>query len=432
MILLPSIAAYCHLLYGSFPKSQETSGIFSISSFKVHQSPFQKGYAYQGTFYVSNAAVPCTIYTLTQNPLPANSDYFLTGTLNQRGPFEYAFKPKQWTPVPYTWSLAQLRYDWKLRYRNFLEEKLKKHPHAADFFFALTTGDLDNRLLRYEFERIGLQHILGVSGFHFAILATAGSFFLSYFLTRFWKWIVLLSLLTLYYLFIGDSPAVQRCWLMAFIYLIGKLLNRPTNALNLLGCTLAAEIVMNPLIIPNIGFQLSFASCFGIFLLYPIYENKLRTFLPKRSIEIAQQLSFLSKHVYLLSGFLRRVISLGFAVNTTIIPILIVHFHGFPILSLFYNLFYPFFADAAVFALLLALILYPLFPPIGLGVFSFAGALAAHLLDLASYPPLIIDRPMLTPYFPQELIPFYLFLLFHCIITHCKTNSYNDYSILPQ
>ena len=432
MILLPSVAAYCHLLHGTRPQSQETSGIFSITSLKVHQSPFQKGHAYQGIFYISNAALPCTIYTLAPNPPPANCDYFLTGTLNQRGPFEYAFKPKQWTPIPYTWSLAQVRYDWKLRYRNFLETQLKKHSHAADFFFALTTGDLDNRLIRYEFERIGLQHILGVSGFHFAILAAASSFFLSYFLPRFWKWIVLLALLTIYYLFIGDSPAVQRCWLMALVYLIGKLLNRRTNALNLLGCTLAIEIINNPLIISNIGFQLSFASCFGIFLLHPIYEKKLRFFLPKRSIETAQQLSFFSKHVYLLSSFLRQAISLGFAVNTAILPILIVHFHGFPILSLFYNLFYPFFADAAVFALLLAMILYPLFSPIGSLVFSFAGILAAHLLDLASYPPLMIDRPVLIPYFPKELIPFYLFSLFHIAITHCKTASYNDYSILPQ
>ena len=430
LFLLPAIFLYCHLLYQDIPSNENVEGIFSSSSKQTHYSPFQKGYVFKGTLYLASCSVPCTIYSLSDPPPSAAFDYLVFGTLIKQAPFEYILKAKEWIPLENSWNFAELRYRWKQQFLTFLKGRLAAYPRVAEFLFALTTGEIESRLMRYEFERIGLQHILGVSGFHFAILGAGCSFFLSLFLTKRSRWICLLLLLNAYFVFLGPTPPVQRCWLMASIYLLAKLCNRPTNSLNLLGFTLGIEIICNPLIIPNIGFQLSFASCFGIFAFHSFFEKKLRAWLPKRTLQNAKLLSIFSKHGYLLAHFLRQTLSVCFAVHIAILPILLVHFHYFPYASLLYNLFYPFLADAALSLLFIAMILAFLFPWASPLFFSLTGWASNHLLELAAYPPLLLERPLLFSKFPAFLIPIYLFLLLKSYIIYLKPEPYDDHSIL--
>lgn len=413
LFLLPAISLYCFFLYANAPQLkqlQEIEAMFSISSLQPHQSPFQKGVIYKGTLFLPETKIPCSMYLQGRDVPPANFDYWVEGTLEQRGHFDYTLKPRQWIPIKKSWSLAHWRYLVKERYRAFLEKKFTQR--VADFFVALSVGDLENRLLKYEFEHLGLQHILGVSGFHFIALIAFFSFLFSLFLPRTWKLLVLLTLVNAYYLFIGPFPAVQRCWLTASVYLISRLIKRRTSGLNLLGFALGAEVICNPLIVSNIGFQLSFSSCIGILLLHSPIEKRLRILLPKRSASDIAALSLFSKHGYILSNFVRQAFSLTMAVNIMILPILLVHFHFFPLLSLFYNLFFPFFADAILFLLLLSLALHLLTPSLASFLFSATDWLTQYLLDLASYPPIALDYPFFCSHLPTWLIPCWIFFLF--------------------
>ena len=368
------------------------TALFSPSSLQPHQSPFQKGLVYKGTLRFEQGSVPCSIYfrkEVQQRPL-ADRNYLVSGKLQQRGPTDFLFKPKMWEPAPYSWSLAELRYQTKERFRKLLHEHLPS-PRVAAFLSSLTTGDVEERLLRYEFGRLGLQHILAISGFHFGILIAFCSFSLGLFLSRSWKIGALFIAVNLYFLFIGSSPAVQRSWLTALFYLLGQFLNRRSSGLNLLGCALAVELIADPLVSANLGFQLSFLSCAGILLFHPLFDTLLQTLLPKRSRKEIQFLTLPSQHGYLFSSFFRQALSLTLAVNLMLLPLLLFHFHTFPLLSLLYNLFFPFLVGMALFALLLSLIFQLLFPPIAELLFSLTDFLTVQLLDLASYPPVALD-----------------------------------------
>jgi len=406
------MAIGCHLLYKEQPSPGRAQGIFAIASLQPHQTPFGKGSVYKGTLYTAAGSVRCDLYTSGDKPpYRADRDYLLTGKLDLREPYRYAFKPEEWIPIEKSWSFAHLRYMAKEKYAHFLSERCPNFPKAAAFLASLTTGDVEDRMLKYEFGRLGLQHLLAISGFHFGVLIAFASSLLSLFLPRFWKCSLLIALLTSYYLFVGSFPAVQRSWIAATAYLFGKLLRRETGALNLLGFALGVEIVLDPLVATNLGFQFSFASTGGILLLQPVFERMLRPLLPKRSSEESAALSPFAKTAYLLTGFLRNSLALTCSVNAALLPILLVHFHFFPLLSLLYNLFFPFCVGLALFVLLLALTFHWFAPPIASFFFSLSGGFTSYLLDLASYPPSALDYPLLVPAIPAQIVFFSLFAL---------------------
>lgn len=379
---------------------------FSIRLLQPYHSPFKKGLMYKGFLYAENQKIPCTVYdsSLASHP-KANCDYILDGKLTKRGPFNYLFRATQWTPVPKTWSLAETRFQLKEECRRFLKERLK-NPKVSSFLSCLITGDVEERSLRYEFGRLGLQHILAVSGFHFAILIAFCSFFLGFFLPHRAKYGFLLIAINAYFLFVGAVPAVQRSWLMALFYLFGKLIRRPANSLNLLGVALCIELLLDPLVSGEIAFQLSFLSCGGILVLRPLFLDTVdRLFKTHRH----QMLTPIAKQGYLLTRFVREGLILSLSVNAAIFPLILFHFHSFPLLSFFYNLFFPFLVSCALFSFLVALTVYFLLP---ISLFPITDFLTGQLLDLASYPPLALDYKIQVYDFPAWLIPPYLFLLF--------------------
>lgn len=394
---------------------------FSITSLQPHATPFQKGFLYKGMLFADHCRVPCSVYHKEGERPPASCDYILQGKLIQRSPYEYLFKTQEWTPVKRSWSLAEFRYQAKERFRKFLDQKLQR-PRVATFLGSLITGDVEDRSLRYEFGRLGLQHILAISGFHFGVLISFCSYFLSLIFPQRWKLIALLLAVNLYFLFVGSAPAVQRSWLTALLYLTGKLIGRHSSGLNLLGVALTVEIILDPLISANLGFQLSFLSCAGILLLHPLCERPLRRLLPKRTPLEASALPPFSKHAYFLSAYLREGLAITLAVNIAIFPLLLFYFHQFPLLSLLYNLFFPSLVGIALFSLLIALLTHLLFPPLANLLFPLTDFLTAQLLDLAAYPPLALDYSLHLA-IPAWPIPFYILLIFCISMTYKKIDE---------
>lgn len=407
ILLIGASAFYSWMLYG--PEVKGNSGYFSIHSLQPHHSPFNKGLVYKGKLYIEGQKISCSVYhPFKQNHPPANCDYILHGELKQRGPYNYLFRAKEWVPVTGTHSLAELRFQMKERFRHFLERKLKRE-RVAPFLGSLITGDVEDRSLRYEFGRIGLQHILAISGFHFAILIAFFSYFLHFFIQGRLKYLLLLLAISTYFLFVGTVPAVQRSWLTALFYLVGKLIGRQSSGLNLLGAALLTEVVLDPLVSQQIGFQLSFLSCAGILLFQPLFKPWVYHLFPEHEPE---NLNRTAQHGYLLTSFLRQGLSLTLSVNAAIFPLILYHFHSFPLLSLFYNLFFPFLVSCVLFSLLIALTLYTLFPPLSGALFAITDFFTAQLLDLAAYPPLALDYSIRVYSFPAWVIPFYLSALF--------------------
>jgi competence protein ComEC len=400
------------LFFYSNPPDSVSKGYFSITSVQTYQSPFQKGLSYQGRLYVDGKSLPCTVRCLDKHPPKANCDYILTGKGKRTSKYHYFFKAKKWDPVKNTYNYAQYRYELKEKFLKFLHSKLHRNKTAI-FLGSLVTAHLEDRLLRYEFSKIGLQHILAVSGFHFALLIAFCSYFLSFFFSYKVKNCVLLTVIIGYFLFVGNLPATQRSVVMAALYLIAKLIGRNTTGLNLLGVAILVELIADPLISSSLGFQLSFLSCLGILLFPPLFQAPLLRMFPKYDYK---KFSLFSKHCYLLSLYMRKSLTISLSVNLAIFPLLLYHFHEFPLLSLIYNLFYPPLVSLVLFLLLVALLMQQLFSPIATPIFFLTDFLTSQILDIAAYPPLALDYSILCSKLVPWAIPIYLFALF------CLTN----------
>ncbi len=129
-----------------------------------------------------------------------------------------------------------------------------------------------------EFRRTATTHILVVSGSNLVVvaglLAGAGGRFLG---RRHWAYVLLmLAGVWGYGVLVGLSPSVLRAAIMASLVLLAGLLGRQNAAV--LSLALAASIMaaLNPMVLHDLGFQLSFMAMAGVTLGPPLAHGWLR------------------------------------------------------------------------------------------------------------------------------------------------------------
>lgn len=383
----------------------EGSARFSIDSLKMHASPFSRSLAYRGVLEEFSAAdgtvyknLPCTLFhSKTKLFPPANCTYQIEGTLLQKAQRQFVFKPKprqQWTPLPNTRSFAQWRYETKQSIAGHLKKKIKDKG-AQGLLIALATADSDDRTLKMQFGKIGLQHLLAISGFHFALAALflQGIFHLLF--PRTLGHLLLIAVLTLYYFYLGDAPSIQRAYIALTLFYTGRIFYWQITGLNALGAALCIELLINPLATLELGFQLSFLCTLAILLFYTPIHNTLTYLMPRRNKEQLLAMKVLDKHAYFISHFLRQSISINLAVSLISLPVVLYYFHQFPLLGLFYNLFIPLGVTLSLFLLFTALLLTPL-PLLSDLLHALNDSWTAALMRLASHPPAILQFTLRT------------------------------------
>lgn len=147
----------------------------------------------------------------------------------------------------------------------------------ASIAYASIFGDktlLDDNIYS-SFSLSGTAHLLCVSGLHVGFLVATLYGLLSIFkVKRKYTFIVLSLFLFLYTYLCGFSPSVVRASIMSII-LLGSRCFGNYRYDNLSSLSLAGLIILfaKPFMLFDVGFQLSFASCFGIFLLMPIFNK---------------------------------------------------------------------------------------------------------------------------------------------------------------
>jgi competence protein ComEC len=144
-------------------------------------------------------------------------------------------------------------------------------------------GDIPDSM-NEAFQRSGTTHILAISGQNMAIIA---GIVLSVATRLFGKhrptyFIITLAILWLYALLAGMSAPVLRAVIMVSIYLLGIYIGRQRSGLTATVFSAAVMIAINPNILWQISFQLSFAAVLGLILLTPIFQDWLSRFrMPK-------------------------------------------------------------------------------------------------------------------------------------------------------
>lgn len=183
---------------------------------------------------------------------------------------------------------------------------------------ALTLGEKSylDKNLKSKFSTTGAMHVLAVSGLHVGILYVVLNFFLGFLRkrkhTRILNTIVLIITLWSFAFITGLSPSVMRACTMFSFIVIGENLKRKTNIYNTLSLSAFILMLINPLIIYEVGFQLSYAAVTSIVFFHAKIFNL---------IKIENK----------ILKYLWRLFSVSVAAQLGTFPISIYYFHQFPI-----------------------------------------------------------------------------------------------------
>jgi len=222
----------------------------------------------------------------------------------------------------------------------------KPNPEELSVASALVLGStntIDPELIS-AYKSTGTFHILSVSGMHVGVIYLVLSTFLISFkrktFTRLIRGLILLTVVWFYALITGLSPAVLRAAVMLSFIIVGECFERDSNTINTLAASAFILLIIDPFLLMNIGFQLSYLSVVGIVLIHPLINEKWK---PKYKI------------VQLIWGLTTVSIAAQLAAS----PIAALHFHQFPNYFIISNYFAIPLSSIAIYAGMLTLITSP-------------------------------------------------------------------------
>lgn len=223
-------------------------------------------------------------------------------------------------------------FAFRLRVLRFFENALKIYPNSSSqkLFFALFTGQIEDRLMLLQFKDFGLSHLLALSGFHLQLVLTLCNFTLKKCVRFNIRQSIGLFILSIYCLFIGSVPSIVRAF---FSILFSFLLTKETfekKPLTIFGLTLIATSILCPNQLTSPGFILSFIATFAITSFESIKHHLVLLFQAETDLY-----SKLIK-TWICHFFCQLWITL-FSV-----PFLLFYFQSFHLESIFYNLFVPY------------------------------------------------------------------------------------------
>jgi competence protein ComEC len=265
--------------------------------------------------------------------------------------------------------------------------------------------------MRQQFSRFGLQHLLAISGFHFAITACFLNIILIFMFPMRIKNMILLLFLAGYSFFLGPYPSVLRAWMMCSLSIAAQLIDKKTTALNSLGIALLGILAYNPLLCLEVSFKLSFGITAAILLFYQPISAIFDEIIPKRRLNEVLQMNYLNQYAYCILAFLRGGFALTVAVNLLAIPLSLYYFDKFPWMSLIFNLFIPFLAAGSICLFLLSGILFFL-PWLSSAIMQLNEAYSSFILKLLYHTPASVDSYLTVQGLPHEAMLVYVSLIF--------------------
>lgn len=187
------------------------------------------------------------------------------------------------------------------------------------------------------FNNIGIAHLVAVSGLNISILIGIFTFILKKLkLSRKSQLIINFVILFIYSYLCSFTISVVRATVMALLLLYGKMRGKPTDNLSICSFSASLFLIINPFLLFNYSFILSYSTVLTITLLYRTLKR------------------FFDKMFY---RSLSDSISLTLSVESWLIFVQIYLFKTFPIVSILSN---TFLVPIAVFAFELLLIFTPI------------------------------------------------------------------------
>lgn len=168
---------------------------------------------------------------------------------------------------------------WRKFFKNILKDHLTKNEAAIMQGFLLGDRSYIPKHIKELFVHTGTAHILAISGMNVGFVAAMMFLFLKMTpLARKMQFILIIVFLVFYAVLTGAMPSVVRATIMAVILLLSYIMDEEADSINTLCCAAFLILIVNPLNLFDVGFQLSFACVMAIFIIYPFGMKLLEPF----------------------------------------------------------------------------------------------------------------------------------------------------------
>ncbi|WP_031408143.1 DNA internalization-related competence protein ComEC/Rec2 [Geobacillus vulcani] len=187
---------------------------------------------------------------------------------------------------------------------------------AAGIAAALIYGErrsLDEEVIS-DYQRLGLIHLLAISGGHVTLLVSAVLAVAIRFVTREAAVLALFVLLPMYAVLAGASPSVLRACATGMIVLAVQWKKGTIHPLDALSWTALALLAFDPYIVWDVGFQLSFFVTFALLAHVPVLAS--------------------------VRSMLQNLFQTALVAQLAALPILLYHFYEISVWSIGLNVFF--------------------------------------------------------------------------------------------
>lgn len=262
-------------------------------------------------------------------------------------------------------NFKSILYSWRFKIKNILNESLPNDNSNA-LITALLLGqqtsiDKETKAVLVD---AGIIHILAVSGLHVGIIYLIFNY-LTFFIQnknyRFIKLAIVLLGIWLFVFITGVPPSAFRAAVMFSFFALGKNLNLQSNSFNIIAASAIFMLLTNPLLLFDVGFQLSYSAVLGIITFQrPIYsslytgENKIINYgWSLTSVSIAATLGTLIFTLYNFNRFptyfiFTNLIAIPTAFILLLSGIILIVLHPIPFIAQWISLWIDFWVEALI------------------------------------------------------------------------------------
>jgi len=182
--------------------------------------------------------------------------------------------------------------------------------------------------IKEAFSKIGVMHVLAVSGLHVGFIIIIFSTLFRLLRVPFQINNILTICCILFYMFIvGFMPPVVRASITSVLYLMGIILHRQSNLINLIATAALIILLINPLQLYQASFQLSFIAVVSIVYLYRILKNVFNKF----------SWTYHFKK-FKISNYFFQLFLVSLAASCGTMPLIIFYFEKLPLMAMFINI----------------------------------------------------------------------------------------------
>ncbi len=267
---------------------------------------------------------------------------------------------------------------WRSRIAKTIQELMPEDRAYLVRALVLGEGGIIPEQIRKTLAKSGISHLFAISGLHLGMIALLGyRLLLSLYrrVPQLLSWqppqrvlpLVLLPLLLGYLLLTGDSVSTRRAFALAALgggFLCWRYY---VNPLLLLASLALLSLLINPLLLWQAGWQLSFAGATGILLWQPFWQKA-------------------GSNYPLYFRYPMQLFLLTFSAMLATLPLVLLDFHLLTPVGMFANLVcVPLVTLLALPIGFLGLLSYPLFPQLAELSFQFCGFLLQGILALAHW-----------------------------------------------